>query len=200
MKKSTRTLLGASVSAVLGSMLLLGGSGTLAFWSDTETSATQQIQSGTLDLGSSNEITIGSNPTIKQCTTTSSCSTPQSYRGGAIVPGDVITATVSIPVTLIGENLRAGFAFTPVKAVNGSTAADAALNAAVSMTVKSIDGKAVTAAANTVASVDLGPTAKRSVPVVVEVSFPWGTSGQYNSAMGGKIKLSATYALTQKVA
>src|SRR5690606_34200346 len=46
MKKTTA----AAVAAAVGAALLLGGAGTLAYWSDTETSATQSISSGKLNL------------------------------------------------------------------------------------------------------------------------------------------------------
>lgn len=193
MKKSTRTLLGTSVAAALGALLLLGGTGSLAFWSDTATSATQQIQSGTLDLG-----TVGlgniSSATIKQCTPT--CSTPVAYGGGAIVPGDVIAATINVPVTLVGQNLKAEFTVAPTKSAPSSSTADVALNNAVSITVKSVNNPA---AASTPATITLTPSQVTggTVPVIVEVTFPWGTPGQYNDAMGGKIALGATYTLTQ---
>lgn len=195
MKKTTRKLLGLSVAAVLGSILLVGGAGSLAFWSDSSASATQQIQTGTLDLG-----TIGlgniSSATIKQCTSASSCTNPVAYGGGGIVPGDVITATINVPVTLVGQNLKAQFVVTPSKSAASSAAADVALNNAVSATVKSVNNVAATA---TPATTTFTPSQVSNgiVPVVIEVAFPWGTAGQYNSAMGGAIALGATYTLTQ---
>ena len=195
MKKSTRTLLGTSAAAVLGAVLLLSSAGTLAFWSDTTTSATQTISSGTLDLG-----TIGleniSSATIKQCTTPTSCTTPVAYGGGAIVPGDVIAATINVPVTLAGQNLKARFTVTPSKTAPSTAAADIALRDAVSITVKSVNG---TAATGTPSNTTLTPSQVTggTVPVVIEVSFPWGTTGQYNNAMGGNVSLGAVYTLTQ---
>lgn len=197
MKKSIRTLVGATVAATLGVILLLGGTGTFARWSDTSSSSAQRIQSGTLDLG-----TVGlsnfSAATITQCTPT--CSTTSSnYTGDAIVPGDVISVTINVPVTLVGKNLKAQFSMAPSKAVPaGSTlAADAALRDAVSITVKSVKGVPQTTAS---APVTLTPTmmgTDKTVPVVVEVKFPWGQPGDYNGAMGGKVALAASYTLTQ---
>lgn len=195
MKKSIRTLVGATVAATLGAILLLGGTGTFARWSDTASTAAQPIQSGTLDLG-----TVGlsnfSAATITQCTPT--CSTTSSnYTGGAIVPGDVISVTINVPVTLVGTNLRAQFSMTPSKDVPaGSTlAADAALRDAVSITVKSIKGVTQTTAPVTLTPTMMGTD--KTIPVVVEVKFPWGQPGDYNGAMGGKVSLAASYTLTQ---
>lgn len=195
MKKSIRTLVSATVAATLGAILLLGGTGTFARWSDTASTAAQPVQSGTLDLG-----TVGlsnfSAATITQCTPT--CSTTSSnYTGGAIVPGDVISVTINVPVTLVGTNLKAQFSMTPSKDVpTGSTlAADAALRDAVSITVKSIKGVTQTTAPITLTPTMMGTD--KTIPVVVEVNFPWGTPGQYNQAMGGKVALAASYTLTQ---
>ena len=197
MKKSTRTLLGTSVAAALGALLLLGGTGSLAFWSDTETSATQQIQSGTLDLGSSSQITTAS-ATIKQCTTPTTCSAPVAYAGGFLVPGDVVTATMNVPVTLVGQNLKAQLAVSPSKAATGGSTvpADVALASAMTITVKSINSPTGAATPSTV-TLTSATAATRTIPVVLEIAFPWGTAGQYNDAMGGKVTFAATYTLTQ---
>lgn len=200
MKKSVRTLIGASVAAVLGSTLLLGGAGTLAFWSDTASGAAQTIQSGELDLGSSAELTMTS-PTIKQCTP--ECTDNAPYVGGALVPGDIVSVTVNVPVTLVGQNMKANFAITPNKAAVTTTGtravADAALTSALSIKVVKVNGAPATADAAGTVTVPLTPTAARTnkVPVVVEIAFPWGTAGQYNDTMGGQVAMSASYTLTQ---
>ena len=195
MKKSTRTLLGTSIAAALGAMLLLGGTGSLAFWSDTATSATQRIQSGTLDLGSSSQIST-TGATLKQCTTPTTCGPSAAYTGGPLVPGDVVTATVNVPVTLAGQNLQARFTATPSKTASSAAAADVALRDALTVTVKSVNG---TATASTPATITLTPSqlSGGTVPVVVEITFPWGTTGQYNNAMGGMVTFSAAYTLAQ---
>ena len=199
MKKSIRTLITASVAATLGATLLLGGAGTLAFWSDTSSSAAQQIQSGTLDLGSSDKISV-TNPTIKQCTPT--CATQTSpYAGAAIVPGDVITATVNVPVTLVGQNMKANFVITPNKTAAAVTAANTAMTKALSITVLKVNNTVVTPDSTTgAATVALTPSSVSSagtVPVTVEIKFPWGNPGDYNDTMGGQVKLAASYSLTQ---
>jgi alternate signal-mediated exported protein len=188
MKKSVRTLIGVSIAAVLGSTLLLGGAGTLAFWSDSATAAAQQIQAGTLDLGSSESITV-SNPTIKQCAPTCTATTPSSaYAGGALVPGDVVTATMNVPVTLAGQNMKANFIITPNKTAASVTTANTALTNALSIKVVKVNNTAVTADAAGAASVALTPAS---------VTTPTVPVGQYNDTMGGQVKLAASYTLTQ---
>lgn len=196
MKKSIRTLIGASVAAIIGSTLLLGGAGTLAFWSDNTTSALQQIQSGTLDLGSTTSITV-SNPTIKQCAPT--CTTQSPYAGGALVPGDIVSATMNVPVTLAGENMKATFLIAPSKTPAAAGSANTALSNALSVKVVKVNNVEVTPDAAGAASVALTPASVSgtTVPVAVEIEFPWGTSGQYNDTMGGQVKLAAAYSLTQ---
>ncbi|GGE92677.1 alternate-type signal peptide domain-containing protein [Mycetocola zhadangensis] len=194
MKKPIRTLLVSSLAALLGAVLLLGGAGSLAFWSDT-TSTTQDIQTGSLDLG-----TIGTESfaaaTIIQCNETT-CSQPVNYTGGAIVPGDVINVTVNVPVKLVGQNLKAELAVTPTKVMPTEPAADVALSKVVSIGVSSINGKP--AAGSTTAKLALTPSTvtNGTVPVVLVVKFPWGKVGDSNAAMGGKVTLGATYSLTQ---
>ncbi|MFU8946713.1 alternate-type signal peptide domain-containing protein [Mycetocola zhadangensis] len=200
MKKSARTLVGASIAAVIGSALLLGGAGTLAFWSDTASVASQQIQSGTLDLGTSSSITITA-PSIKQCTPTCTAQTPSSaYTGAPLVPGDVVTATMNVPVTLSGQNMKATFTVAPSKTPVSVTTANTALSNALSVKVVTVGNKtpATDDAGN--ASLTLTPAALNgaaTIPVVVEIAFPWGSTGQYNDTMGGQVKLAAAYTLTQ---
>jgi alternate signal-mediated exported protein len=196
MKKSVRTLIGVSLAAVIGSTLLLGGAGTLAFWSDSSAAAAQEIQSGTLDLGTSASITV-SNPTIKQCAPT--CSAVTAYAGGALVPGDVVSATMNVPVTLAGQNMKADFVITPSKTAPAVTTANTALTNALSIKVVRVNNAAVTADAAGAATVSLTPASvtTATVPVTLEITFPWGTVGQYNDTMGGQVRLAAAYTLTQ---
>ncbi|MET0862273.1 MAG: alternate-type signal peptide domain-containing protein [Microbacterium sp.] len=197
MKKSTRTLLGSSIAAALGALLLLGGTGSLASWSDTETSQTQQIQSGTLDLGSSSQITTAG-ATIKQCTPDCTGAQSAPYTGGPIVPGDVITATVNIPVTLTGQNLTARFDVSPTKAATGgdTVAEDVALRDALLVKVTTIKTTDVSATTPTI-TLTSAEHSTGTIPVVIEITFPWGTPGLYNNAMGGQVTLAANYSLTQ---
>ncbi|MCP2031444.1 alternate signal-mediated exported protein [Okibacterium sp. HSC-33S16] len=204
MKKSTRSLLGASSAALLGVILLLGGTGTLASWTSNTTSSTQQIQSGTLQLGSTDKISL-TGATILHCTSVCPLNAPaEAYTGQVLVPGDVITATMSIPVTLTGQNMKANFSVSPRKAAGTADAsgvviatdADTALATALQMSVTQIDGQKLKSAPDTTQSIGMGV---RTTPVVVtlEIKFPWGEPGQFNKAMGGTVGLTAVYSLTQ---
>ena len=75
MKKTTA----AAVTAAVGAALLLGGAGTLAYWTDEAASADQTISSGSLDLG-----TLDSG----DWTVTNGAVVDAAFTGG-IVPGDV---------------------------------------------------------------------------------------------------------------
>ena len=214
MKKSVRTLIGASIAAVLGSTLLLGGAGTLAFWSDTSSSAAQQIQSGQLDLGTIGATNIDAK-IVQRTDGKTNIGQPVQYNGGPIVPGDVIIATVNIPVTLVGNNMKAKFTISPTDLAVASTdplieAKNVAMANALSMTVVRIGDPGFplvpVAGATPGQSTTLTPASLKDakvvngvkvIPVVVEIAFPWGTPGQYNDTMGGQVKLSANYSLTQ---
>lgn len=194
MRKSTRTVSGTALTAALGAALLLGGPSSLAFWSGGKSSATQQVQSGNLDLGSSSELTV-TNATIKQCTPTCpSAAAP--YTGGPIVPGDVITTTVSVPVTLLGDNLQAEFSVVPAAiAASSSSVADVALRDALEISATFINDSPAMSPGSAILTPPV--VAGNSIPVVVEVAFPWGTAGQYNDATSGHVTLSVEYTLTQ---
>ncbi len=206
MKKSVRTLIGASVAAVLGSTLLLGGAGTLAFWSDTTSSAAQAIQSGQLDLGTIGVTDIDAK--IEQ-RVDGKIGPRTQYTGGPVVPGDVIIATINVPVTLVGDNMKAKFTISPTDLAVASSdatvkAKNIAMANALSMSVVRIGAATaplpMTAEPAGGQSTTLTPavlgTAK-TIPVVLEITFPWGTPGQYNDTMGGQVALSAAYSLTQ---
>jgi alternate signal-mediated exported protein len=85
-----------SVAAAVAALLLTGGAGTLAFWSDTENVPGGPIASGQLDLG------------------TPACGAGWVLDGGApltatqlIVPGDTLTKTCTINLIARGEHLGA---------------------------------------------------------------------------------------------
>lgn len=95
MKKSTK----GAVAAAAASVLLLGGAGSLAFWTSTATVAGSAISSGTLAL------------------TNGDCGDGWILDGGeivgdvalvdSIVPGDVLTKTCTYTINAAGDHLRA---------------------------------------------------------------------------------------------
>ena len=96
MNTTTRGALAAGVAAVL----LTGGAGSLAYWSDTQTVTGTPINSGQLKLGA---------PV---------CGTGWQLDGGTafttqpIVPGDTLTKTCTIDLIAKGEHLGADLAIT----------------------------------------------------------------------------------------
>lgn len=195
MKKITK----AAIAGTVGAALLVGGAGSLAFWTDTATGPQIDIQAGQLDLG-----TVGAGTwTIQQNAASVSpaqAGPPATFLPASdkIVPGDVLTTTVSVPVTLDGKNIKAKFDVVVKALVAGNataTTADTALITALNtggVKVTKINGTAVAAG---VTSANL--TAGATVPVEISVTFPWGTSGEFNGAMLGKVKFQADYTLTQ---
>ena len=91
MNKTFKGALAAGGAAVL----LLGGMGSLAYWSDSETVTGTGISSGELKLG------------------TPDCGTGWTLDGGAVfttqllVPGDVITKTCTIDLVATGDHVAA---------------------------------------------------------------------------------------------
>ncbi|NRG41028.1 alternate-type signal peptide domain-containing protein [Rathayibacter sp. VKM Ac-2835] len=98
MKKTTKGAIAAGAAAVL----LLGGAGTLAFWSDSEPIDAGAIESGNLTL----EVAPGTWADETPGTTTGALFDPAT---DLIVPGDVITYTTAATVSGIGKNLEATF-------------------------------------------------------------------------------------------
>ena len=112
-----KTFKGA-VAAGGAAVLLLGGLGTLAFWTDNETVDGGSISSGQLSLGAPD------------------CGTGWSIDGGAVwttqllVPGDSLTKTCTIDLVADGEHLGADLeleeaSFTEVNGLTGDLEASA---------------------------------------------------------------------------
>ncbi len=169
---STKKVATAAIAGGVGVALLLGGAGTLAYWTDNSATS-QEIQSGSLSLGTiTDEWTIQNGSGAAQAFV------------GPIVPGDVLTTTVSVPVDVTGQNMKATLDVTDA-VVDG----DQALEDALQVKVVSVNG-----AAGSTATV----TEDATVPVVISVTFPFGTEGQYNDATElAKAAFSATYTLSQ---
>lgn len=185
MKKTTTVAL----TAALGATLLLGGAGTLAFWTDTKTSATQTINSGNLSLGALES----GNWKIQNVVGDKKSQLVDLNSNTRIVPGDVLTQTVQVPVTLVGENLKANLTVSGPQLVGDNN-----LKNALSATVVSINGQAVNANGSTPAAVALTPTSVNNgkVPVVISVTFPFGTAATAIEQMQST-SITSSYTLTQ---
>jgi alternate signal-mediated exported protein len=103
MKKSTKGAIATGAAAVL----LLGGAGTLAYWSATEVVDGDTITAGDLALATPDcgDWTLDSDedaPDVVFDPTTDQ-----------VVPGDVITSSCVVQFTAVGEHLRATIEATP---------------------------------------------------------------------------------------
>lgn len=150
MKKSTKGAIAAGAAAVL----LLGGAGTLAYWSD----------SGTADGGS---VTAG-----ELSMTDPVCDATWVYAAGnagagepvtLIVPGDTIAKECTFDITATGDNLEAELTVPTTTTITPSPAA-ASFQANVSASFAG--------ATSTITSADDGST----VTATIEVEFPFGTA------------------------
>ncbi|RLP74531.1 alternate-type signal peptide domain-containing protein [Mycetocola tolaasinivorans] len=189
--QAVRKLIAAALASLVGAALLFGGAGTLAFWTDSKDAAPLTIQSGSLSIGP-----IGSEAatwTLGQDVPGGRGSAAVRYTGQALVPGDILTATVNVPVELVGTDMAASLAVSAltVTAASGK-AADQGLAQSLVTRVVSVgsaqagpDGQAPTATIR-------GDV--RTVPVVISATLPWATT----SAMSGSVKLAMTYTLTQQ--
>lgn len=187
MKKTTT----AAIAASVGAALLLGGAGTLAYWTDTETSGTQNIASGNLDLGP-----LQAGNWKIQHSANGKTTQPVDYNTGAkIVPGDILTQTVQVPVTLVGENMKAKLT------VNGpKVEGDATFSKQLTTAITSINGQPVNGAAN---GITLTPTSVNNgvVPVTVSVTYPFGTQATKPGAeVNQTVSVSSSYTLEQVAA
>lgn len=200
MKKITK----AAIVGTVGAALLVGGAGSLAFWTDSSTGPQVEIQSGQLDLGS---VAAGGTWTIQQNATGVGPAQAQSAvfdpANDLIVPGDVLTTTVNVPVVLEGKNLKAELAVDVdsfVAGTSGTAEAKAALAAALAAgTVKVVSIDGVDVSAGDPALILSGPDLNRDVAVKIAVTFPWGdaATSSYNAAMLGSVQFQANYTLTQ---
>jgi alternate signal-mediated exported protein len=190
MRSTTRGLMVSAALGALGIGLLFGGTGTLATWQETAMSPQRGIETGSLDLGPLTSGSVDWRLSQRIPGRPSIFSAP--FTNTALVPGDVLTGTTSLPIELVGETLTATLQVTPkISAPANPKPADTALSKALSITVVSIDGVAGTAPTFS------GRDGKRTVPVVVEISYPWGTDGQYGDATGGTVSIAIDYTLTQ---
>lgn len=98
MNKSTKGALAAGAAAVL----LLGGAGSLAFWTDSET-----VDGGTINAGHLAITTDGTNTGCGEWQLDSDEDAPTTYTAGdPLVPGDVLTKTCSFTLDVEGNHMR----------------------------------------------------------------------------------------------
>jgi alternate signal-mediated exported protein len=152
-----------TIAASAAAALLLGGAGTLAYWSDSEDVVGGAIDSGELSLTQESGQTCSS-------WTLDSAGGDTAYTPGStlVVPGDVISRTCTYTVNAGGKHLAADLG---LEAVSFSTSNDlvTALDAAVSYTL----GGVAAASGDDITSAD----DLKVLVAKVSVTFDTTTSG-----------------------
>lgn len=152
MNKTTKGALAAGAAAVL----LMGGAGTLAFWSDSGTVEGGSIASGELSM---------TDPT---------CDTAWTPNIALLVPGDEVTKECTFTITAAGDNLQATLDMPDTVTVDvTSTPEPTTLDLPVSVAYE-------------VGGVALDPTITAAndgdvVTATITVSFPFGDATTVNA-------------------
>ena len=131
MNKTSKGVLAAGTAA----LLLLGGAGSLAYWSDSDTVAGSDFNSGSLHLTPVD----GDDCNVWNLETGEPGGQPFDPVTGKIVPGDVITKVCTFDVDAVGEHLRA-----TVTAVPGTNSGALVSSLSVAATGLKIDGSTIT--------------------------------------------------------
>ena len=192
MKKSTKALIAGGI----GVALLVGGASTVSFWTDEAEGGDGVISSGTLDLGTP----AGGGWEISHAGDGSGTATePVEFdpADDQIVPGDILTYTQSIPVTLEGENIKAEFNGNLDVTPSGAADADAALAEAITAQDLAASGLTDATGGLTLDGETLTGEGDGTVQVTTTVTFPWGAEGDYNDAKLGNLNFAVDYTLTQ---
>jgi alternate signal-mediated exported protein len=151
MKKSTK---GAFAAAAAGS-LLLGGAGSLAYWTDAETVGGGSIASGHLKL-----LPVGS---ATGCAGWTFADGSAFAATDEIVPGDTLKQTCTYTADMVGKNLKATLSVENPELATGTLA-----DALVVTPAFKLDGVAVEEGDTAVLNDD------NQVTAVVTVAFPVG--------------------------
>ena len=181
MKKSTKGAVAAAASGVL----LLGGAGSLAFWSDSDVIGGGTINAGHISITEASPGTCASTPfTFDDGGTGATSPGAHDYVPGTshIVPGDTLTKVCTFTVNASGDHLSANLVATG-GAEGGALASETDTSAV--FTVAGVTQTTLTQADDGAA-----------VVATITVDFPYGaaTNGSQNAALTVS---NYTIALTQ---
>lgn len=194
MKNSTKALIAGGI----GAALLLGGAGTIAYWTDAADGGDGTITAGTLDIGT---VSGGGWQISHQGDGTGEPTAPVDFDPATdqIVPGDVLSYTQAIPVTLEGEYIAAAFDGVIDVTATGTDPESAALAEAIVG-----EDLAVTDLTGATGELTLDPATEvltgegtGTVDVTTTITFPWGDAGEFDAAQLGSLDFSVDYTLTQ---
>lgn len=172
MQKSTK---GALAAAAAGT-LLLGGAGSLAFWTSAQTVDGTTITAGRLKL---NAPDCGAGWQLDGTPTTS-------YTNQLLVPGDTLTKVCTFTVDAAGSHLKADFDVTG----GGDTGTQALLDETTVTATYKVNGTPVGTSGVAITNGDI-------VTVDLKIDWPYGTEdNDTNVAAGGVTETLANVTVT----
>ena len=186
----------ATIAGAVGVALLLGGAGTFATWNATAPISGGTIVAGSLLVGtpaagtwSVTHLTAGSGTVYGS----SAATTLASYKAS---PGDKLTYTTTVPITVSGTNLVATLALAPgaIAASAPGSAANTALAGFLTLnTIVAMSGTGITGTAPSYV-INGGPTGTNNAivnaTVTATITFSSGTASTENTSMLGSVDLS----------
>ncbi|MGO2863619.1 MAG: alternate-type signal peptide domain-containing protein [Brevibacterium sp.] len=196
MKNSTKALIAGGV----GVALLVGGAGTVAFWTDSEDGGEGVITAGNLDLGDLGDDT--GDWTIQHLAdpdNPDSATDPEPFdpKNHHIVPGDILSFTQNVPVTLDGKNIAAHFVGDVTVEAGSGAGSDELAKAIEKQDLATVEATDATTPLQVDGDDIVTGQGTGEVEVTTSVTFPWGTEGQYNDARLGSLSFKVDYTLTQ---
>lgn len=173
MKKSTK----GAIAAAAAGVLLLGGAGTLAFWSDTVNLPGTDITSGHLTL-----VAAATDPCASAVWHLDSAAGPVfDAVNDTVIPGDSLVKNCNIAVDALGTH------FTNVDlTVSGGTLTANALGAKFTKTL-TVDG----VTGSSVPNVAVTSGAVTTIPVAITLAWPYGSTVESPTAMDLTATLAA---------
>lgn len=174
MKNTTKGALAAATAAVL----LMGGAGSLASWSDTETLTGGSVQAGNLSLDA---------PTCDASWKYAVGKAGNGANVGRFVPGDVVSKSCTFTVNGAGDNLQASLSTPTTVAMTGNN---------VSATV--VTSYKLGAAAMTLPATITSADNAKVVTATFTATFPFGPTVNANNMQNAVASLNnITVNLTQ---
>ncbi|WP_456847003.1 alternate-type signal peptide domain-containing protein [Cellulomonas sp. P5_C6] len=190
MRKTTK----GAIAVGAGVALLLGGAGTMAYWTQSSTfGSTTTISSGNLAIAPKTGATGSPVWTWKTSGATFAPATSK------IVPGDTVVVTQTFTVTAQGDNLKATVALAVPGLTNNVPAAatnpllnELTVTPTVATSGTQTGTGTVTTAGNVVSVTANSGTTTFDVTVKVEVAFPFGVADSARKGSAQSVDLSTS--------
>lgn len=186
MNRSTK----GAVAAAAAGVLLVGGAGSLAYWTDTFTVTAGAINSGHLTL---TETTPGNCAAAAWTLDSAGGGTTFNQATDKIVPGDVLTKVCTYTINASGNHLSADLTTSGAVLTDTSTSPKA-LAPPVTKSATFIVGAGTATNTQTITSANDTQT----LTATIKLTFPYG-SGSDNTSQAGSLNLTSYVVLaTQK--